>query len=163
MHDPRPYEQSVLGALLLASDARPQIKRLLGSGLSAQHFYYGRHRAIFTAMVALTDRDDTVDVLTVQAEMQRKGLAENYAPFGGVGTFLHSLVNSTPNVSALPDYVRRIKELSAIDQKRRAAQEIADACEREDYQGIVDAETRLRSIDLPATNGLRPRRLGVVG
>lgn len=162
MNDPKPYEQSMLGALLLTANAGPHVRQLIAEGLSFSHFYYGRHREIFIAMTALTDRDEPVDVLTVQAEVQRRGVADAFKVVGGVGPFVHSLPNSVPNVGALKDYAKRVMEMSAVRRMRVYALALAKAAEREDYQGIADAQKALTAIELPGARANGRRRLEAV-
>lgn len=162
MNDPKAYEQSVLGALLLGSDARPQLKRLLGEGLRFGHFFYGRHREAFAAMVALADRDEPVDLLTVIAELERRGKAKDFKALGGIAAYMHSLPNIVPNASSLLTYARIVMESSAVRQKRTYALAIVRAADDGDHAGIIEAEQRLTSIALPA-DAKPTRHLGVVG
>src|SRR3989449_9397468 len=62
-------EQAVLGAMLLDQDAALQAAELLDDTM----FYREGHRLLFRAMVALVERGDVIDPVTLRDELQRRG------------------------------------------------------------------------------------------
>jgi len=116
-------EQGVLGALLLdAPVAYAGIKR---SGLTAQHFSEDGHALIFATAMAMAERGDTPDAISVFAELQAKGVAHRV---GGL-QYLNQLSQSVPSASNAELYAttvgrvarRRRVEGAAIALQRAAA------------------------------------------
>ncbi|PYP33241.1 MAG: hypothetical protein DMD47_01960, partial [Gemmatimonadetes bacterium] len=62
-------EQAVLGAMLLDQDAALKAAELLDDTM----FYREAHRLLFRAMVALTERGDVIDPVTLRDELVRRG------------------------------------------------------------------------------------------
>ena len=87
-------EMSVLGAVLIAEAALSQLQ--VDVRLRPEDFYLPKHGAIFKAMVALADRSEPVDALTVSAELERQG---ELAQVGGTA-YVHSLPSSVPAAAA---------------------------------------------------------------
>src|SRR5579871_4651628 len=61
-------EQAVLGSMLIEKQAVEKAAELL----KPEDFYRDAHRYIFEAMLALAERDEPVDLLTVSEELQSK-------------------------------------------------------------------------------------------
>ncbi len=66
------YERAVLSACLLDADAVDATR----GRLTPESFYLTAHRHVWTAICALHDRGEAVDVLTVRAEMEKAGTLE---------------------------------------------------------------------------------------
>lgn len=94
-------EESVLGAVLLDNEAINIAIELI----TPQDFYRTAHRAIFTAMHALSDRREPIDVITLSQQLRSMGLLEES---GGIENLsrLASLVPSAANVGYYAKLVR---------------------------------------------------------
>jgi replicative DNA helicase len=66
-------EVSVLGSMLLSSDAISEVAELVGPA----DFYRGAHRTMFEAMRDLYDRGEPVDSVTLADELLRRGKLED--------------------------------------------------------------------------------------
>jgi replicative DNA helicase len=66
-------EQAVLGAVLIEPEAIPRAIELLND----DSFYSGKHRKIFSAVMALFERNNPVDLITVSEELKRRGDLED--------------------------------------------------------------------------------------
>src|SRR2546422_2668612 len=62
-------EQAVLGAMLLDQDAALKAAELLDDTM----FYREGHRLLFRSMIALTERGDVIDPVTLRDELLRRG------------------------------------------------------------------------------------------
>src|SRR2546428_709289 len=62
-------EQAVLGAMLLDQDAALKAAELLDDTM----FYREGHRLLFRSMIALTERGDVIDPVTLRDELVRRG------------------------------------------------------------------------------------------
>jgi replicative DNA helicase len=68
-----PAEISVLGSMLLSSDAIAEVSELV----KPEDFYRGAHRTMFEAMRDLYDRGEPVDSVTLADELQHRGKLED--------------------------------------------------------------------------------------
>ena len=109
-------EQSVLGGLLL--DARAW-DRVAGS-VQAEDFYRPEHRVIFTAIAALANENQPVDIITVSDRLTK---TEDLAKVGGMA-YLGKLANNTPGAANIHSYAAVVKERSL---KRQAVLILQDA------------------------------------
>lgn len=81
-------EEAVIGAILI----NPGVLLGLADFLAADHFFLTRCRLIYLACLALYKRQDAIDFLTVQAELDAQGKLKDV---GGPAALLN-LVNNTP-------------------------------------------------------------------
>src|SRR5919206_4646911 len=78
-------EEAVLGSLLIDRDAVGRVAAIL----RPDDFYRERNGAIYAAMLALYERHEPVDFMTLSDELQRTG---RYDEVGGL-VYLSSLLN----------------------------------------------------------------------
>jgi replicative DNA helicase len=62
-------ERSVLGAILVHNDAF----NLAAQVITPADFYRDAHRRIFDKMIALSERNDAIDFVTLKEELSRAG------------------------------------------------------------------------------------------
>lgn len=110
-------EQGLLGAILLDSDA---FGRITDRGVEAAHFFDHRHRAIWTAMVAMVARHEPVDVLTVFEQLRDAGDDERA---GGLA-HLNALAQSVPSAANVGTYADRVLEKAALRAILAAAEQV---------------------------------------
>src|SRR6266540_4361493 len=89
-------EEAVLGSVLIDSES---LVRLSGF-LRAEDFYRDRNGVIYSAMLALHDRREPVDYLTLADELQRE---EKYEEAGGL-PYLSSLLSVVPTAAFADHY-----------------------------------------------------------
>src|SRR6476469_6047438 len=65
-------EKSVLGAILIHNEAFNHAAELIDS----RDFFRDAHRRIFDKMVALSERNDPIDLVTLKEELHRAGELE---------------------------------------------------------------------------------------
>lgn len=110
-------EEAVLGALLIDSDA---IYRVLPF-LHAEDFYLEKHKIIYEAMVALHERRDPLDLLTLTTELEHR---EALARVGGPA-YLAQLLNAVPSAINVESYGRLVEQAAVRRRMLEAASEIA--------------------------------------
>ena len=131
-------EVAALGALLLNEEALPVVLRYL----RAEDVYRSAHRRIFEAIVALFNRSDPVDLITLADELER---SEALEACGGA-SYISGLTTGVP-ISANVEYYARI--VQGCSMRRRmltlSAELSADALAagREVREVIDDAERRI--------------------
>jgi replicative DNA helicase len=115
-------EQAVLGAILAAGRLLVEV----AGQLEEADFYRPAHRAIWRAILALADRGQPTDPVTVLGELDHQG---ELAEVGG-GPFLHTLVQAVPTVANAAHYARLVAETAhrrrVIDLGIRLAHSDAD-------------------------------------
>lgn len=136
-------EQAVLGAMLIDGRAVGRAIELLGTDGSC--FYHGPHSRIYQAMIALYERSEAVDQLTVSEELKRR---QQLDAVGGV-VYLASL-SAEVATSANIDYHARIVLDRALSRRliETAAQISTRAYDgRGEVQQLIDwAEQQIFSL-----------------
>ncbi|HHL45080.1 MAG TPA: replicative DNA helicase [Gammaproteobacteria bacterium] len=112
-------EQSVLGGLMLDSDAWDQVADLLHE----EDFYRRDHRLIYAAMHELAERNTPFDAITLSEWMERSGQLEE----GGGLAYLGTLAKNTPTAANIKAYAAIVRERSIVRQLIRVANEIGDS------------------------------------
>jgi replicative DNA helicase len=110
-------EQSVLGAILLDNDAVNQAIEIL----TAEDFYRESHREIFRAMVALSERNQPVDAITLTDALRTGGVLE---AVGGAG-YIAELAACVPTAANAGHYARIVREKSLLRSLASISTEIA--------------------------------------
>lgn len=125
-------ESSLLGALLIDGEAIHKILDLI----KAEDFYKPAHQRIYQAMIALLEKGEPFDVVTLSNQLQSK---EQLAQVGGA-PYLAGLAASVATSASVFHYGKIIREKSMLRQVIRAATEIVDqgygGCE--DIEGFLD-------------------------
>ncbi|MBQ8537662.1 MAG: replicative DNA helicase, partial [Clostridia bacterium] len=113
-------ERSVLGAMMQDAQAVGQAAELLVK----EDFYTPGHQEIFDAMKALNSQGMPVDLVTVDAELSRRGTLE------GVGgtAYLMDLVSYVPTTANVKAYITLVSEKSTLRRLIQAAQAISSEC-----------------------------------
>jgi replicative DNA helicase len=117
--------------------------------LDAATFHYDRHGQIFAAICALNDRSEPVDLVTVSAELSRRG---DLAVAGGPQA-LASIMEWTTMAANVGPHAARILEACArrrlvrisLDAQTRAADVTTDLCSlvADLQRGCADARVML--------------------
>ena len=125
-------EESVLGSLLIDPDAIFKVAAFL----APSDFYIERNGWVYEAILALHDRREAVDFVTLCDELERSDRLEEV----GGAAYISKLINVVPT-SIHVEYYGRIVERAAIRRRLiRAAGEIAALAyqEAEDVDEVVD-------------------------
>ena len=130
-------EQAVLGALLIDPDAIFKVNTFL----RAPDFYVERHQWIYDAILALHERREAIDFVTLCDELERR---ERLAELGGAA-YLTSLVNATPTALNIEHYGRIVERTSTLRRLIGAAGEIA-ALAYEDTDNVDEVVDRAEQV-----------------
>jgi replicative DNA helicase len=159
--DPQPphnleAEQAVLGAILTAGRLLVEVAALVEEA----DFYRPAHRTIWRAILALADRGEPTDPVTVLGELDH---TDELAEVGG-GPFLHTLVQAVPTVANAAHYARLVAETArrrrVIDLGIRLAHSDADPAVLAHLAGELADTTTAR---LGERGWAPPIPLGVTG
>ena len=134
-------EKSLLGSLMLDKNAIIKVADFL----QPRDFYKGIHQEIYSAMQALFEKTEPIDLLSVSACLKEK---EKLAEIGG-NAYLTELINAVPTAAHVLNYAK-------IVQKKRILRDMIEASydiglmgykEMEDVDELLDqAERRIFGI-----------------
>ncbi len=116
-------EQAVLGAMLLDQDAALKAAELLDDTM----FYREGHRLLYRAMMALTERGDVIDPVTLREELGKRGDLDRA---GGM-EYLGSLIDVVPTAANIEYHARIVRDKALLRRLIEAATGIA----QEAYEG----------------------------
>jgi replicative DNA helicase len=134
-------ERSVLGAILVHNDAF----NLAAQVIDSQDFYRDAHRRIFDRMVALSERHDAIDFVTLKEELSRAGELDEV----GGPAYVASLADGVPRATNVEYYARIVKEKSTLRNLIYAATKIvANAYEAEQESDLIldEAESAIFAV-----------------
>ena len=134
-------EQSVLGAILVHNDAFNEAVQVI----DAQDFYRDAHRRIFNGMVALNERHQAIDFVTLKEELSRGGDLDEV----GGPAYVASLADGVPRATNVEYYARIVKEKSTLRNLIYAANKIlTNAYEAEQESDLIldEAESAIFSV-----------------
>jgi replicative DNA helicase len=125
-------EQAVLGALLIDPDAIFKVNVFLAGA----DFYVEKHRWIYDAVMALHERREAIDFVTLCDELERR---ERLSELGG-GAYITSLLNATPTALNVEHYGHIVERTSTLRKLIGAAGEIAALAyeDSDDVDEVVD-------------------------
>jgi replicative DNA helicase len=148
-------EQSVLGSMLLSKDAIADVAEVL----RGVDFYRPAHETIHDAIIDLYGRSEPVDMVTVAAELQRRGELQRI----GGAPYLHTLSANVPIAANAGYYAEIVREKALlrrlvdagtkivqigyagegqvddiVDQAQAEVYKIADKRSGEDYSPLSD-------------------------
>jgi replicative DNA helicase len=106
-------EQAVLGAMLLDQDAALKAAELLDDSM----FYRESHRILFRAMIALTERGDVIDPVTLRDELVTRGDLDRA---GGM-EYIGSLVDVVPTAANVDFHARIVRDKALLRRLIEAA------------------------------------------
>lgn len=99
-------EQSVLGAMLISKDAIADVTE----AIRGTDFYRPSHETVFDAIIDLYGRGEPVDMVTVAAELQRRGELQRI----GGASYLHTLSANVPIAANAAYYAEIVREKAIL-------------------------------------------------
>ena len=121
-------EQAILGGILINNDALNQVIDIL----SGEDFYREAHALIFEGMLALYNRDDPVDLITLSQVLKENGAL---GKVGGID-YLTSLAEATSTSAGIMYHAEIVKDLSTRRSLISQCSHISEIC----FQSANDTE-----------------------
>ena len=140
-------EQSILGSILLDKDAIITVAETI----TPNDFYKDAHRVIYESMMALNNKNEPIDMVTLTDELRKRGYLDD---IGGV-TYLTSLSTIVPTTSNVKYYADIVKEKSVLRQLIKASNDIINLGygSGESAENVLDfAEKKIFDISQERTN-----------
>lgn len=135
------FEKAVLGAMMIDRDAASNVATTLRSNM----FYKDAHQVIFSTMMALAEKDEPIDLLTVTDKLR----SEKKLEFVGGPGYLASLTNQVASAANIEYHARIVMERFVLRQLISTCTDIT----KKAYEGPSDvmelmdsAETELFNI-----------------
>ncbi|MGH7730845.1 MAG: replicative DNA helicase [Candidatus Eiseniibacteriota bacterium] len=152
-------ERSVLAAMLLGSEAVGRAVELVDASV----FYRTAHQKIFDAIVALYNRSERADSITVTEELRKRGDLE---AVGGAATIAQILEYATTTAN-LEEHVKIVASKAVLRSLIRATQEIqeesfaasdetGDILDRAEQRIFAITDARVRQGFVPLKSLLKP-------
>lgn len=125
-------EEAVLGALLIDPDAIIRVATMLRS----EDFYREKHGWIYDTILALHERREPIDFLTVCDELDRQGQLDAV----GGAAFITALINAVPTSIHAEHYARIVERTATRRRLIDVAGQIAALAyqEADDVEEVVD-------------------------
>lgn len=138
-------EEALIGAVLINPDTLDDARRIVRDPAA---FFILRHQYIWEAMIALVDRGEVLDMLTIREELRTQGRLND---IGGAGYLTQLTLNVPTSVNA-PVYAQivdrahiRRRLLTAADEMRGLAMNETQALD----DVVEQVETKLLDITAP--------------
>jgi replicative DNA helicase len=134
-------ERSVLGAILVHNDAFNLAVQVVDSS----DFYRDAHRRIFERMIALNERNQAIDFVTLKEELSRNGELDEV----GGPAYVASLADGVPRATNVEYYARIVKEKATLRNLIYAASKIVtNAYEADQESDLIldEAESAIFSV-----------------
>jgi replicative DNA helicase len=148
-------EEALLGSVLINPDALYDVM----TAVRPEDFYIVRHAWIYETFLALHDRREAIDYVTVVEELERQGrLAEAGGP-----AYISHLINVVPTAINAEAYAHIIEEMSVRRRLIGAASQVAQLAyeETRDVAEVIDrAEQSIFAVsERRLAHDLRPIKL----
>ena len=145
-HDPA-AEQAVLGGILIDNTALDRVIEVMGPG----DFYHETNRKIFLAMLALTERGEPIDPITLTDTLKAH---DELQEIGGA-TYLAELSDKVPSAANIANHARIVRDKALrralIEEATRLASQAHNGVPThallEDFHGRFDALTGQTEVD----------------
>jgi replicative DNA helicase len=134
-------ERSVLGAILVHNDAF----NLAAQVIDSRDFFRDAHRRIFDKIVALNERGQAIDFVTLKEELQRGGDLDEV----GGPAYIASLADGVPRATNVEYYARIVKEKATLRNLIFAANKILTSAYEADQESdliLDEAESAIFAV-----------------
>jgi len=139
-------EQAILGAVLLESDTIDIVREKL----NGNEFYSVPHTRILTAMFAMHEQEEPIDLVTIADRLTVSGHLEDV---GGI-TYLTSLAGAVPTAANVDHYIGIVQEKHLLRQALDTSKMIVNAVKGGDPRTVISsmesAVTRLSDQAAPS-------------
>ncbi len=99
-------EQSVLGSLMLSQEAVLKAIEIV----KANDFYKEAHGVIYDVILALVDKGEPIDIITVSEELMQRGMLEKI----GGAAYIASLAEAVPTSANIEYYAKIVEEKAVL-------------------------------------------------
>ena len=141
-------EQSVIGSMLMDREAVMTASEIL----TGEDFYQRQYGIVFEAMVELFNRDEPVDLVTLQNQLRAKDVPEEVSSM----EFVRDILNQVPTSANVKYYANIVAEKSTLRKLIRLNDEINNLC----YGGTEPMEVILEQTEKKVFDLVQRRNAG---
>ena len=127
-------ERALLGSILLDNSALNLAVEIVGK----DDFFSEAHRVIFEKMTAISEKNRTIDLITLSEELSKDGLIEK----AGGAAYLASLTDGVPvgTSASVTEYARIVREKSLVRRLINASNLVISRCLEgsDDPESLID-------------------------
>ena len=153
-----PHDVDAEAALLRSIIADNRIMGEVADLARPEHFYRGAYRLLYEAALYLANRGATIGVVTLSAELSRRGQLDAAGGAEGVTSINHGAGSPAAWKNYAEIILEKARLRAVIDLTERAAREAAEANTADDADAILDSlESAIMLIRGFGSTG-RPRR-----
>ena len=129
-------EESLISAVLVDNTVLLKVIEML----SSEDFYRSAHQKIYAAMIALFEKSEPIDLITLTNDLKHKNQLEDI----GGASYLATLIDTVPFAVNAEHYARIIYEKSCLRELIRKSNQITQKCfeDQHDLEEIVDFAER---------------------
>ncbi|MFH1358007.1 MAG: replicative DNA helicase [bacterium] len=113
-------EQAILASILIDNHAL----NICLEFINADSFYKEAHKIIFKGMLDLGEKNEPIDLVTINVHLDNKGLLDQV----GGSAYLSHLVDSIPTAANVSSYAQYVREKSLLRNLINASTEIVGEC-----------------------------------
>ncbi len=130
-------EQAVLGAMLIKKEAIAEVSQLL----RPEDFYRDAHKIIYEAMLALFNRNEPADIVTVTNYLDKENKLDKV---GGI-TFVRALANIVPTAANVNFHANIVREKADLRHLINTATDIAGMAYEatDDVADVIDKSEKM--------------------
>jgi replicative DNA helicase len=130
-------EQAVLGAMLIKKEAIAEVSQLL----RPEDFYRDAHKIIYEAMLALFNRNEPADIVTVTNYLDKENKLDKV---GGI-TFVTALANIVPTAANVNFHANIVREKADLRHLINTATDIAGMAYEatDDVSDVIDKSEKM--------------------
>ena len=134
-------EQSVIGSMIMDREAVLVASEIL----TGEDFYQRQYGIVFEAMVALFNKDEPVDLVTLQNQLRSKDVPEEISSM----EFIRDILNQVPTSANVKYYANIVAEKATLRRLIRLNDEINNLCyaDTEPMEEILE-QTEKKVFDL---------------
>ena len=92
--------------------------------MGVEDFYRETHRKIFRAMLALSEKSEPIDLVTLTDTLRARGELQDI----GGATYLAELQDKVPSAANIAHYARIVREKAVLRSLINVSNEIAGRC-----------------------------------
>ena len=141
-------ERSVLGSMLMDRDAIVEAEDIL----TKEDFYQRQYGIVFEAMVELFNKDEPVDLVTLQNQLRAKDVPEEVSSM----EFVRDILNQVPTSANVKYYANIVAEKATLRRLIRLNDEINNLC----YAGTEPMEEILEQTEKKVFDLVQRRNAG---
>lgn len=141
-------EQALINAMLVDTDKIVEIAAIV----TKDDFYYGEYGLFFEAMVALSNEDKPVDLLTVSSKLKQMGAPESICNM----EYVRDIIGGFSIAANAEEYAQEVRDLATLRKVIKFTEKTTELC----YAGKTQVEDLLNNTEKELFDIIQRRNKG---